>query len=256
MHYLITCVFLLLLTHSTAFGDQKAQVEQVASVAGVQTTRLVLSARRCVFRSMLKAKPNPESEEHPKQVWDKLIEVNASQLAKLGVHAMPCEAKAVRIASICLSSIDGVLNIPIVCGSRFQHIVMADDELTLGYDPPEKPGTVGHTRQLVESELQRLKIEADVQIHGLLNMNRHCATDCYLSVFCKESLQSEQLEKVAEAVYVVARESMMQAGLQRVAVTNKAAIWKVTAERPAAGSAQTSMPNRQVPAAAEPSEYR
>lgn len=68
--------------------------------------------------------------------------------------------------------------------------------------------------------------------------------------------QSEQLEKVAEAVYVVARESMMQAGLQRVAVTNKAAIWKVTAERPAAGSAQTSMSNRQVPAAAEPSEYK
>jgi hypothetical protein len=235
----------MLLSVPTAAANPKAEVEEVVSTAGLDTTRLVLSARRCLFQLMQKTKPGAEPGAYTKPVWDKFLEANAKQFAKLRVKPLSCAAKYVKTATFCLPSLDGMLHIPLGCTGQFQALVLADDQLTLGFDPPAEPGTADYARQAILKELQRLNVEADVVIHGLFDIkDGRCAERCDISVFCKNVLPAAQLEQIADAVYLVARESMMQAGMQRVLITNRPEMWKQKAERPTpqrqqVGSGQT-----------------
>lgn len=216
-----------------AHAREKADIKHTLNYAGADTTRLILSARRCLFNSMLQAvtkKPDPSAE--PPATWRNLLKANSEQFEAIKFRPSRCTEKTIKIAIVCLPSVNGMMNIPLGCSTgRFAMLVRADAELTLGYDVPANEGTPDHARQTVEQELERLKISADVDLKGWYDLQGGCRKDCYIAIFTKETMQESELAHIADALITSARQSMIKAKIPELKITNKDELWKVMAER-------------------------
>ncbi len=228
---LLLLVSVLLPEHADARG--KTDIKEILNYAGADTTRLILSARKCLFESMLQAvtkRPDPSAE--PPETWKNLLKANGEQFRAVKFRPFRCVEKNVRIAIACLPSVNGMMNIPLGCSAgTFAMLVRADEELTLGYEVPAKDGTPDHARQTIEQELERLKISADVDLKGWYDLQGGCSKDCYIAVFAKENLKESELSQIADALIISAMQSMIKAKIPELKITNKNELWKVKAER-------------------------
>lgn len=229
----LACLWALLAA-APAGARGGADAHQTLAEVGPTTTRLLLSARKCVFEANLRAMtkaPDPSAE--PPATWKALLRANTEQFAIIKARPLPCQDKMVRAAGLCLPSIDGgVLGIPLGCTNRFAQLVGADEALTLGYDPPAKEGTPDSARQAIEAELEHLHVVGRVKLNGWYDPNDgHCSSQCGISVFLSETRSKSELAQVADRLFAVAKDAMTKAKLPALKVTNEFSAWSVSAAR-------------------------